>query len=127
MDDADLAIVSMGTTASTVRTAVDAARAEGLRVGSLRVRMFRPFPSADLARLLRGVARAAVLDRDISPGLGGVLWSELHRCAPRNAIVQGTMLGLGGGDIRPEHVAEVLRDLVHRDREDEPRILEVAG
>jgi pyruvate/2-oxoacid:ferredoxin oxidoreductase alpha subunit len=126
MDDADVVVVSMGTTASTVRVAVDEARARGVRAGSLRVRMFRPFPYAALTKLLLRAKRVAVLDRDISPGMGGVLWSELRGCAPPSAVVQGTMLGLGGGDVRPQHVAKAIDDLVARERAGEPQILEVA-
>jgi len=126
IDDADVVIVSMGTTASTVRTAVDAARAEGIRVGALRVRMFRPFPAAALERFLARAKRVAVLDRDISPGMGGVLWSETRGSAPRDAIVQGYMIGLGGGDVRPEHVRAVLDDVRARGVAGEPVLVEVA-
>ena len=126
MEDADLVFVSMGTTASTVRTAVDAARERGVRAGALRVRMFRPFPAAELLRQLARATRIAVLDRDISPGLGGVLWSELHRCAPRAALVQGYMLGLGGGDILLSHVTRILDDLLQRQHAGEPELMEVA-
>lgn len=127
MDDADVVIVSMGTTASTVRTAVDEARAKGIRVGSLRVRMFRPFPYEPLTRLLANASRVAVLDRDISPGMGGVLWSESRGCAAHEAIVQGYMLGVGGGDIRPPHVLKILDDLLGRTVSGAPELLEVAG
>jgi pyruvate/2-oxoacid:ferredoxin oxidoreductase alpha subunit len=126
MDDADVVVVSMGTTASTVRAAVDEARERGVRAGSLRVRMFRPFPYAALTKFLAGASRVAVLDRDISPGMGGVLWSETRGCAPASAIVQGTMLGLGGGDVRRQHITTVLDDLASREHAGEPQILEVA-
>jgi pyruvate/2-oxoacid:ferredoxin oxidoreductase alpha subunit len=126
MEDAEITLVSMGTTASTVRSAVDAARERGIRVGSLRVRMFRPFPEAALRELLAPCQRIGVLDRDLSPGLGGVLWGELRGCAPATALVQNYMLGLGGGDIRPEHVTEVLEDLLGRESAAEPLIKEVA-
>jgi pyruvate/2-oxoacid:ferredoxin oxidoreductase alpha subunit len=126
VEDADVVIVSMGTTASTVRVAVDAARADGFKVGSVRVRMFRPFPAAELTRLLARASRVAVLDRDISPGMGGVLWSESRGCARRDAIVQGYMLGLGGGDIRPVHVADLIEDVMLRHRSGEPELAEVA-
>jgi pyruvate/2-oxoacid:ferredoxin oxidoreductase alpha subunit len=126
MDDADVVVVSMGTTASTVRAAVDEARERGVRAGSLRVRMFRPFPYAALTKFLARAKRVAVLDRDISPGMGGVLWSEARGCAPIGAIVQGTMLGLGGGDVRRRHVTAILDDVVAREHAGEPQIVEVA-
>ncbi len=125
MDDAEVVLVSMGTTASTVRVVVDAARARGIKAGALRVRMFRPFPEDLLHTWLRGRARVAVLDRDICPGLGGILWSELRGVKP-DGIVQNYMLGLGGGDIRPQHLEAVLADLLERDEASEPMIMEVA-
>ena len=127
VEDAEVVVVSMGTTASTVRAAVDAARARGIRAGAVRVRMFRPLPVGTLTRHLSRAHRIAVIDRDISPGMGGVLWSELLACTPRDSIVQGYMMGLGGGDIREEHVARVIDDVLARPRAGRPELVEVAG
>jgi pyruvate/2-oxoacid:ferredoxin oxidoreductase alpha subunit len=124
-DDADTVLVSMGTTASTVRQAVDAARERGERVGSLRVRMFRPFPEDLLAAQLSGRRRVAVIDRDLCPGLGGVLWAELRGVADPGTVVQGYMVGLGGGDIRPAHVERILRDVGARNQAGPPVLMEV--
>jgi pyruvate/2-oxoacid:ferredoxin oxidoreductase alpha subunit len=127
VEDAETVVLSMGTIASTVDRVVDAARARGKRVGSLRVRMLRPFPEADLARHLRRAARVAVIDRDISLGLGGVLWAEARATAPREAVVQGYVVGLGGGDPRPAHVEELLSDLGRREEAGEPVFLEAGA
>jgi pyruvate/2-oxoacid:ferredoxin oxidoreductase alpha subunit len=127
MDDAELVLISMGTTAATVRAAVDTARAAGRRVGSLRVRMFRPFPEAELRGWLEGRPRVGILDRDLCPGLGGILWGEARGCAHRDAIVQGYVVGLGGGDILPAHVARIIADLVLRAHAGEPKLVEVAS
>jgi pyruvate/2-oxoacid:ferredoxin oxidoreductase alpha subunit len=124
MDDADLVLVSMGTTASTARLAVDAARARGIRAGALRIRMFRPLPVEALRRALARAERVAVLDRDSSPGLGGIVWGEVRGLAARDAIVQSYLVGLGGGDIRPEHLERVLADLASRDVAGEPHFME---
>jgi pyruvate/2-oxoacid:ferredoxin oxidoreductase alpha subunit len=126
MEDAEVALVAMSTTASTVRTVVDAARARGVKVGSIRVRMVRPFPDAELRDALGHCRRIGILDRDISLGLGGILWSEARGTAPSWAIVQNYVVGLGGGDIRPEHVEEILADLTARPSASEPKIMEVA-
>ena len=126
MDDAEIVLMSMGTTAATVRKAVDEARAKDLRVGALRVRMFRPFPERELRAQLAGCKRLGVIDRDISLGLGGVLWSEARSSAPSDCLVQNYMLGLGGGDIRPEHITQLLDDLRARDEATEPEMMEVA-
>ena len=125
MDDAELVVISMGTTASTVRAAVDEARENGLKVGSLRVRMFRPWPEELLSGFLKGRKRIAILDRDISLGHGGVLWSEARGLVPGDALVQNYILGLGGGDIRPGHITEVIDDIRSRDASSSPVIMEV--
>ena len=127
VEDAETVVVSMGTIASTVERVVDAARARGQRVGSLRVRFHRPFPSEALARLLRGASRVAVIDRDISLGLGGVLWAEGRALAPQAALVQGYLTGVGGGDPRPGHVEAILDDLAARRSPGDPVLLEAAS
>jgi pyruvate/2-oxoacid:ferredoxin oxidoreductase alpha subunit len=127
MEDAEIVLVSMGTTAATVRVAVDTARASGLRVGALRVRMFRPFPERMLREALAGARRIGILDRDISLGHGGVLWSEARGTAPAGAMVQNYMIGLGGGDVQPQHVTDILEDLVARDSAGPPSIVEVGS
>ncbi|MEW6747503.1 MAG: pyruvate ferredoxin oxidoreductase [Planctomycetota bacterium] len=123
--DADCVVISMGTTHATVRTAVDEARAQGIKVGALRVRMFRPFPEPDLRHHLSGKRRVAVIDRDLCPGLGGILWAEVRACVPPPGICQNYLLGLGGGDIRPEHIAQIIDDLLSRDQEGTPLFKEV--
>ena len=125
MEDAELALVSMGTTAATVRTAVDSARAQGRKVGAVRIRMFRPFPEELLRELLGSCRRINFVDRDISLGHGGVLWSEGRGTLAPGTIAQGYVIGLGGGDIRPQHVEELIEDLAGREQAAAPRIVEV--
>jgi pyruvate/2-oxoacid:ferredoxin oxidoreductase alpha subunit len=88
--------------------------------------MIRPFPEAELRQALRKAARVGFLDRDISLGLGGILWAEGRSAAPKDSLVQNYILGLGGGDVRPGQIQDVLKDLVERQQASEPRILEVA-
>jgi pyruvate/2-oxoacid:ferredoxin oxidoreductase alpha subunit len=126
MDDAEVALVAMSTTASTVRKVVDAARERGIKAGSVRVHMFRPFPEQELRQALAPCRRVGFLDRDISLGLGGVLWAEGRAAAPSYALVQNYVLGLGGGDIRPRDIERILADLQAREQAGEPSILEVA-
>ena len=125
LDDAELVLMAIGTTAATARTAVDRARARGIRAGSVRVRMFRPLPAAELRQALGRASRVAIIDRDLSPGLGGILWAETRAlCAP-DAVVQGYVVGLGGGDILPAHLERMIADLAERARADAPIFVEV--
>ncbi len=123
-EDAELLILSMGTIGSTVERVVDAARERGIRAGALRVRMMRPFPADMLRRQLAGKSRVAVIDRNISLGFGGVLWGEARGCADPQALVQNYILGIGGGDVRPEHIEQLIADLESRDQAGQPVMLE---
>lgn len=114
IEGAELAIVSMGTIAETVNRAVDDLRDRGLRIGSIRVSMFRPFPFDALKQAFSGIPRLAVIDRDISLGFGGVLWGEARALAEPDAIVQNFVTGLGGGDVRPDHIQEMVTDALGR-------------
>ncbi len=125
MEDAEIVVVSMGTTGSTARAAVDAARERGIKAGALRVRLFRPLPEAELRGFLAGRQRVAVLDRDLSPGLGGILWGEIRSCAGAETVVQNYVIGLGGGDIRPEQIERIVVDAASRERAAEPLFVEV--
>jgi pyruvate/2-oxoacid:ferredoxin oxidoreductase alpha subunit len=124
MEDAEVVLVSMGTTASTVRIAVDEARQRGVKAGALRIRMFRPLPEAPLRAFLAGRRRIAVVDRNTGPGVGGIVWSEIRGLGSPGAVFQSYMVGVGGGDIRPGHIHRVIGDVLGRDTAGEPVFLE---
>jgi pyruvate/2-oxoacid:ferredoxin oxidoreductase alpha subunit len=123
-EDAETLIVALGTIGLTAVRVVDRLRERGERVGALRPRLFRPLPLDELRGHFAGKKRIAVLDRDLSVGMGGILWSELARLAEPGTIVQNYLAGIGGGDICPEHLEQILADLVGRDRAGEPVFLE---
>jgi len=111
-DGAGIVVVTMGSMCGTARVAVDAMRDEGLTVGLLKVRLFRPLPVEALRAALTGVPDVLVLDRNYSPGHGGVLHQELRaalyglRDAPR---IHGYLAGVGGVNVSPEKIAEFVR------------------
>lgn len=123
-EDAEVLIVSMGTIGATADAVVDTLREQGQKVGSLRVRMFRPLPAEILRTWFAGKQRIAVIDRDISLGFGGVLWGEVKGLAGRDTLVQGYMAGVGGGDLRPQHLENILLDLRARQSEGLPSLVE---
>jgi pyruvate/2-oxoacid:ferredoxin oxidoreductase alpha subunit len=92
----------------TAREAVDAMREQGLPVGLLKIRLFRPLPVQALRAALAGTADIVVLDRNHSPGCGGVLHQELRAAlygmtgAPR---VHGFLAGVGGVNVSAERIA----------------------
>jgi pyruvate/2-oxoacid:ferredoxin oxidoreductase alpha subunit len=124
MEDAEVAIISMGTIGATAEQTVDELRDAGIRAGAMRVRMFRPFPAALIRDLLAPVSRVAVIDRDISLGYGGVLWGEVSSIAGRSKVVQNYMAGIGGGDVRPHHIEGIITDIISREVAGEPEIME---
>jgi pyruvate/2-oxoacid:ferredoxin oxidoreductase alpha subunit len=96
----------------TAREAIDALRAAGVAAGLLKVRLFRPLPAAALREALAGAQDVVVLDRNFSPGAGGVLAQELRGAlygmpgAPR---VHGLLAGVGGVNVPPEKIMQLAR------------------
>ena len=124
MEDAETVIISMGTIGATAEQAVDELRQEGVMAGSLRIRLFRPFPADRVRSLLQEKMSVAVIDRDISLGFGGILWGELRGFAESGAVVQNYIAGIGGGDVRPGHIKDIVADMRRRTAAAEPVIME---
>ena len=111
-DGAGIVIVSMGSMCGTAREAVDALRDAGVAAGLLKLRLFRPLPVQALRLALAGVATVLVLDRNHSPGLGGVLHQELRAALygmPDAPQVHGYLAGVGGVNVSPELIAGFVR------------------
>jgi len=111
-DGARIVVMAMGSMCGTARDAVDAMRDDGLAVGLVKVRLFRPLPVQALVAALAGVPEVLVLDRNYSPGHGGVLHQELRAAlygipgAPR---IHGYLAGVGGVNVSPSKIAEFVR------------------
>lgn len=111
-DDANFLVVTMGSMAGTVREAVDNMRNAGIPVGLLKVRLFRPFPVQELRQALEGVPLVAVLDRNFSPGLGGILHQEVKAAlfGKENAPqVHGYLTGVGGVNVSPAKIESLVK------------------
>jgi len=116
LDDAETVLVMAGSFATKGKAAVERWRRQGNRVGLLRLRMIRPRPTAALVEALAGRRAVGVIDQNLSPGLGGILYQELAAalvaCDRRPAVLRSFIGGLGGKDISDaefDHVFEVLR------------------
>ena len=109
LDDAETAIVAMGSLCGTVKDAIDEMRAEGKKVGLLKIRVYRPFPYEDLKKALSHVKRVAVLDKNISLGAKGAVAIEVRDALYGSTIpVLDYVLGLGGRDIRKKNIKEIV-------------------
>jgi pyruvate ferredoxin oxidoreductase alpha subunit len=119
LDDADVAIVVLSSTAGTARVTVDRLRAEGLKVGLLKPRVFRPFPADELVDALRNLKAIAVMDRAISFGAldnCGPLWLEIVSAAYTRGLqipIVDYIFGLGGRDTTIAEVENIYRHILH--------------
>lgn len=120
---AEVVLVTMGSMAGTARDAVDRLRDQGIAAGLLKVRLFRPLPAKRLRAALAGVPSVLVLDRNYSPGTGGVLHQELKSAlyglagAPR---LHGLLTGVGGINVPVETIVRLAQDFRNTDPSPDP-------
>jgi pyruvate/2-oxoacid:ferredoxin oxidoreductase alpha subunit len=112
-DDAELVLVASGTITSTARYVVNSLRDKGEKVGLVKARMFRPFPTAALRQALAKTKHVAVLDRNISPGHSGIFAEEIRAALydvpdTQRPGVHGYIVGLGGRDVTPETIIDCI-------------------
>jgi pyruvate ferredoxin oxidoreductase alpha subunit len=115
LDDAELAIVSLGTTAGTTKSVVKDLRSKGIKAGLLRIRTYRPFPNQEIIKQLQNVEVVGVLDRSLSFGAqGGPIFSDV-----RNAFYDEStkpylinyIYGLGGRDMTVDLIGDIYKNL----------------
>jgi pyruvate ferredoxin oxidoreductase alpha subunit len=115
LDDAEIAIVVVGSTAGTLKVIVDELRQEGLKVGLLRIRSFRPFPVEDIQKALKNLRVVAVMDKAMTPGgLGGPVFNEVRNVMydqKQRPIIVSYIFGLGGRDSSPADLRRIFEDL----------------
>ncbi|MCR5487669.1 MAG: pyruvate ferredoxin oxidoreductase [Lachnospiraceae bacterium] len=115
MEDADVALVIMGSSAGTAKVAADALREEGIRAGVVKIRAFRPFPGPELCEVLKNCKAAAVMDKSEGfSACGGPLFAEtsgaLINAESRPKLID-VVYGLGGRDFTVESASEVFKRL----------------
>ena len=125
LEDAELVLVTSGTAASTARDVIDQYRDDGKPVGLLKVRTFRPFPSEEIRKALKNVSKVAVIDRNISFGMGGIFAEELKSVygnEEEGPIIFGYIAGLGGRDITRETISGIIEYTFEEDRPKKPSL-----
>jgi pyruvate ferredoxin oxidoreductase alpha subunit len=119
MDDAEYALLGMGTVGMAGKVAVDRMRAAGKKVGFVRLKWFRPFPRPELRSLLGTVRGVGIVDRDYSfgsNGHGGVLYTEVAAALypePRRPVIVPFIAGLGGREVSVDNMQEI-EDILER-------------
>ena len=116
MDDAEEAIVIIGSSAGTAKEAINELRAQGKKVGQIKVRSFRPFPSEDICEALKNVKAFAVMDKDDSFNAHcGPMFAEvtasLYAAGISGPKGINYIYGLGGRDVRVESIQHVFAEL----------------
>jgi pyruvate ferredoxin oxidoreductase alpha subunit len=116
MEDAEVALLTLGSLTSAARAVVKSLRKEaGIPIGLIKLRAVRPFPDQELKKYLAGMKAVAVLERDVSIGAAGIIYTELARIlngdkAPRPLLID-YILGLGGRDVTIEDIKEIALNL----------------
>ena len=115
MEDAQRAVVIIGSASGTTKDAIDKLRAQGEKVGMIKIRLFRPFPASEIAEALKGVKAVAIMDRAESyTNQGGPLGVDVMAAlfrARSEALAVNYIYGLGGRDVRVEDMEAVYETL----------------
>ncbi len=115
MEDAEIALILMGSACGTAKEGVDQLRERGQNVGLLKIRVFRPFPHVELREALASVKAVAVLDRVFFPGNpGGPLFQEISTILfdlEKSPLLFPFVYGLGGRDITTGHIENVVQEI----------------
>ncbi|MBI2875041.1 MAG: pyruvate ferredoxin oxidoreductase [Firmicutes bacterium] len=109
-EDAEVALVTVGTATGTARLVVDSLRESGRKAGLIKLRLFRPFPVEELRETARSLKAIGVLDRNLSFGFEGAVFSEVKAALyglPARPLAAGFVAGLGGRDINVEQVEQM--------------------
>jgi pyruvate ferredoxin oxidoreductase alpha subunit len=116
LEDAEVAIVVIGSTAGTLKVIVDQLRQEGVKAGVLRLRTFRPLPVEELRNALKNVKAIAVMDKSMSfGGFGGPVFNEVRHVlydVKERPLIVNYIFGLGGRDTSPRDLRRIFEDLV---------------
>jgi len=115
LDDAEIVLMGMGATCETAKDVVDELRQDGIKIGLVRLRLFRPFPAEALKAVLGGIKRVAVIDRAVSLGAGGILSQEIKQALfniPNMPEIFSFITGLGGLDVTPELIKQIIMQTI---------------
>ena len=120
MQDAEIAILGSGTLIGTCREVVKELRKQGIKAGIIKLKCLRPFPEKDLIEATKKLKAIAVLDRHISLGAKGPIFTEVKALLKEQKIlVNGYIAGLGGRDITPSHLKQVYSELKQNKKNEE--------
>lgn len=116
MDDAEIAVVCMNSTAGTTKTVVDELREKGVKAGMIKVRVFRPFPAEEIAEALGNLKAVAIMDKaDSLNAMGGALFEDVTSSmytAQKQVPAVSYVYGIGGRDTTSDNIYEIFDHLM---------------
>ncbi len=121
-EGAEMVIVTSGTITSTARIVIDRMRDRGIPVGLIKARLFRPFPVEEYRRTLSNVRKVGVIDRNLSYGASGIFYQEIKAAmynTEKHPPIFGFVAGLGGRDVTPATITEIIQYLMENDAPEE--------
>ncbi len=113
-EDAEVVLVALGSVCGTIRVVVDKMRAEGKKVGLLKIRYMRPFPETEVKDLAKRVNAIGVIDKDISFGYEGTVYTNVNSAISKidKYVYKSNFVGgLGGRDITKDEIEEMFNKL----------------
>jgi pyruvate ferredoxin oxidoreductase alpha subunit len=113
LDDADRVVVAINSVAGEIKEVIDELREQGEKVGLLKIRLFRPFPYAEIAQALKGCKIVTVMDRSTSMGAYGPLFSEISNAlydAEAKPLLYNRTYGLGGREMLLDDIKDVFNE-----------------
>jgi len=114
MEDAEVAVMCMGTSVETAREVANEMREKGIKAGVVGIRVLRPFPMMELREAIKDLKALATLDRSAPGGAAGMLFNETAGAlinTDANVILSGYIYGLGGRDLTKKHLVDLFTEL----------------
>jgi pyruvate ferredoxin oxidoreductase alpha subunit len=114
VDDADVAILAMGSAVETAREVAGEMREQGIKAGVVGIRVFRPFPFKEVAQAIKDLKCVGILDRSSPNGAAGALFNEVAGAlcnTDAKTLLTGYIYGLGGRDLTKAHLVELFKEL----------------
>jgi pyruvate ferredoxin oxidoreductase alpha subunit len=125
-DDAEYILISLGSISGIVREAVDRLRKTGIKAGSIKIRMMRPFPKNEIISLTQKALAIGVLDRDISFGYEGTVYTNVNSALLQNKryIPSYNFIGgIGGRDISVDDIERCFKDMINAKKQEMVRFI----
>ncbi|MDP3090556.1 MAG: transketolase C-terminal domain-containing protein [Nitrospira sp.] len=125
MEEADVAVVALGSVIGTIKDAIDELRLDGIAAGCVKIGCYRPFPMQQLRAELEGVRRVIVVEKDLAVGIGGIVSADVQRALQGLPIPVHTVIaGLGGRSIPKSSLKQMVQD-ARAERLSEPHFLDL--